>query len=223
MDVGLPLPLFPLGTVLFPGMPLPLLVFENRYLAMIADQLTRPEDQRRFGVVAIRDGYEVGELAVHSAHRVGCEAVVRTVSQREDGRFDVLAVGGRRFRVTGMDETRSYLVGDVAWYREPLGDDVDVACTRALAAFEAYRARLGKVRGADIVVTDLPREPLKLSYALAAGGLFMLGDRQALLEHENAAARLTHLAELLRGETAAMTALPSLPATDVMRTGWSPN
>lgn len=223
MNVGVPLPLFPLGTVLLPGMALPLLVFEDRYRVLMADLLTRPDDQRRFGVVAIRDGYEVGELAVHSAHRVGCEAVVRQIGQREDGRYDLVAVGGRRFRVVGRDESRQYLIGDVAWFDEPLGDSVDDACTAALAAFEAYRTRLGEVRGAEVQAGELPRDPLRLSYALAAGGLFMLSDRQQMLEEPDAAGRLTRLARLLRAETAAMTALPSLPATDVVRTGWSPN
>jgi len=223
VDVGVRLPLFPLGTVLFPGMPLPLLVFEDRYRAMVADLLTRPEEQRRFGVVAIRDGYEVGQLAVQSAHRVGCEAVIRTVSQREDGRYAITAVGGRRFRVAGRDESRAYLVGDVKWFDEPLGDGVEDAATDALAAFEAYRSRLVQMRGADVVVSNLPRRAVTLSYALAASGMFMLGDRQALLEEDDASRRLTRLARLLRSETAAMTALPSLPATDVARTGWSPN
>ncbi len=83
--------------------------------------------------------------------------------------------------------------------------------------------RLGEMRGTEIEVADLPHDPLMLSYALAAGGLFMMSDRQALLEDPDTASRLNRLARLLRGETAAMTALPSLPATDVVRTGWSPN
>jgi len=72
-------------------------------------------------------------------------------------------------------------------------------------------------------VAELPGDPLTLSYALAAGGLYMMSDRQALLEDVDTASRLDRLARLLRSETAAMTALPSLPATDVVRTGWSPN
>lgn len=69
---------------------------------------------------------------------------------------------------------------------------------------------------------DLPRRAGTLSYALAATGLFWLGDRQALLAEETTAGRLTRLADLFRTEVAAMTALPSLPATG-LRTGWSPN
>ncbi len=223
MDVGHPLPLFPLGTVLFPGMPLSLLVFEDRYRQLVADLLARPEDERAFGVVAIRDGYEVGDMAVHSAHRIGCEATVETIEHRPDGRFELEVVGRRRFRVDGMDEERAYLTGDVTWFDEPAGDHPETACLQALAAFEAYRSRLSDIRGAELRVDELPTQPLSLSYALAAGGLFMLADRQALLEAADVTSRLTALAGLLRSETAAMTALPSLPATDVVRTGWSPN
>jgi len=221
--VGDPLPLFPLGTVLFPGMPLSLLVFEQRYRDLVSHLLELSPDDRRFGVVAIRDGYEVGDLAVHSAHRVGCEALVREVGERPDGRYDLEAVGQRRFRVDGMDESRSYLVGDVSFLDERDGEDVEDACARALAAFEAYRGQLGELRGTEVRMSELPRQARTLSYALAAGGLFMMGDRQTLLEETSAASRLVRLAGLLRSETRAMTALPSLPATDVVRTGWSPN
>ncbi|CAN5656905.1 LON peptidase substrate-binding domain-containing protein [soil metagenome] len=223
MDVGHPLPLFPLGTVLFPDMPLSLMIFEDRYMELVADLLQRPKQERAFGVVAIRDGYEVGDLAVHSAHRVGCEALVHDIERRRDGRFELEVVGKRRFRVDGMDEQQAYLTGDVEWFDEPDGADVGEACAQALSAFEAYRCRLSDIRGAHVEVTELPTQPRTLSYALAAGGLFMLADRQARLEEPDVTSRLARLATLLRSETAAMSALPSLPATDVVRTGWSPN
>ena len=221
--MGVPLPIFPLGAVLFPGMPLPLHIFEDRYTELVRDLLAGDEDERRLGVVAIRDGYEVGDLAVHSAHRVGCEAVLTDVERLPDGRFDIEVVGRRRLRVEGMDESRAYLVGDVAYLDESDGDALDEARVRALAAFESYRDRLGQMRGTEVEVPDLPRDPAALSYALAAGGLFMLSDRQQLLEEPDTASRLRRLSRLLRSETSAMTALPSLPATDVARTGWSPN
>ena len=220
--MGEPLPLFPLGTVLFPGMALPLLVFEDRYRRLVADLLRRPEGQRTFGVVAIRDGYEVGDISVQSAHRVGCEAVVESIRERPDGRYELATAGRRRFRVDGMERRRPYLIGDVAYLAETDGADVDHASARALAAFEAYRSRLGELHGAEVQVLDLPRRARTLSYALAATGLFGLGDRQALLAEETTAGRLTRLADLFRTEVAAMTALPSLPATG-LRTGWSPN
>lgn len=221
--MGSRLPIFPLGTVLLPGMPLPLHIFEERYTAMVQHLLEQPEDDRRFGVVAIRDGYEVGDLAVHSAHRVGCEAVLGESHRRSDGRFDIEVVGRRRLRVDGMDESRPYLVGAVTYLEEPAGVDVEEARAQALAAFESYRVRLGETRGGEIDVSGLPRDPLTLSYALAAGGLFMLSDRQRLLEDADTTTRLRRLAGLLRSEAGAMAAVPSLPATDVVRTGWSPN
>ena len=220
--MGEPLPLFPLGTVLFPGMALPLLVFEDRYRELVADLLRRSEEQRRLGVVAIRDGYEVGDISVQSAHRVGCEAVVESIRERPDGRYELATSGRRRFRVNGMDDRRSYLIGDVTYLPESSGDNVNDASTRALAAFEAYRTLLGELHGAQVQVLDLPRGARTLSYALAASGLFWLADRQALLAENTAAGRLARLADLFRAEVAAMTALPSLPATG-LRTGWSPN
>lgn len=221
--MGVPVPIFPLGVVLFPGLPLSLHIFEDRYRRLVQHLLDLDDDERCLGVVAIRDGYEVGDLAVHSAHRVGCEAVLSEVRERSDGRFDIEVIGRRRLRVDGMDESQPYLVGDVTYLDDAEGEGAAEAAAKALAAFQGYRERLAEMQGTEIEVAELPDEPLMLSYALAAGGLFMLGDRQALLEDPDAAARLHRLARLLRSETAAMTALPSLPATEVARTGWSPN
>jgi uncharacterized protein len=251
-DVGDPLPLFPLSTVLFPQMPLSLLIFEERYRALVAELLDRPPEQRSFGVVAIRDGYEVGELAFHSAHRVGCEAFVRQVQRRPDGRFDLEAVGRRRFRVLEVNDEHAFLTGDVAWLDtqsdeaarpqatgqdvagsdtsgsdtsapDPGSEDELRARQRALSAFAAYCRRLSIVRQAPVAIVDLPTAPTDLSYALAAAGSFLLSDRQALLEEPDSAHRLLRLAELLRSETRAMTAVPSLPASEVSQGGWSPN
>lgn len=250
--MGDPLPLFPLSTVLFPQMPLSLLIFEERYRALVAELLDRPPEQRSFGVVAIRDGYEVGELAVHSAHRVGCEAFVRQVQRRPDGRFDLEAVGRRRFRVLEVNDEQAFLTGDVAWLDtqsdeaanpqasgqvaagsdasgsdttgpDPASEDELRARQRALSAFAAYCRRLSIVRQAPVAIVDLPTAPTDLSYALAAAGSFLLSDRQALLEEPDSAHRLLRLAELLRSETRAMTAVPSLPASEVSQGGWSPN
>ena len=67
------LPIFPLNTVVFPGVTVPLHVFEERYRALVHHLLTiSDKTQRLFGVVAIREGYEVGSHGVQSVHRVGC-------------------------------------------------------------------------------------------------------------------------------------------------------
>ena len=85
--MGVMLPLFPLGAVLYPGMLLPLHIFEERYRQLVRDLLDGPEP-RRFGVIAIRKGRETGIDGVHSLYEIGCTATLRRVDQRDDGRFE---------------------------------------------------------------------------------------------------------------------------------------
>src|SRR6476620_9343452 len=109
------IPLFPLHTVLFPGVALPLHIFEERYRLMIARCL---ETQSPFGVVLIRDGREVGGGQLSIAG-VGTFAAIRESEKLPDGRFEVLAVGVGRFAVREVDTEREpYLVATV----EPLAE-----------------------------------------------------------------------------------------------------
>ena len=93
---------------------------------------------------------------------------------------------------------------------------------RALAMFTAYRVAVAPYRG-DPHPGDLPRDPTYLSWTLAAVAPLAMPDRQALLELDDTALRLTMVADMLRSELQAMNAIPSLPATEVARTRWSPN
>src|SRR5206468_10269941 len=94
------LPLFPLGAVLYPGMLLPLHIFEERYRQLVRDLLDDPEP-RRFGVIAIRKGRETGIDGVQSMYEIGCTAVLRRVEQHEVGRCEIVTVGSDMFtRVT---------------------------------------------------------------------------------------------------------------------------
>ena len=94
------IPLFPLESPLFPGVVLPLQIFEPRYRRLVADLTGLPEDGRRFGVVAIRQGWEVERVAPAEAlYDVGCTAVLRMVAAQSDGGYRVAAVGGERFRL----------------------------------------------------------------------------------------------------------------------------
>ena len=122
------LPLFPLGTVLFPGLVLPLHVFEERYRDLVRDLLELPEQDRRFGVVAIREGREVGADGVTALHEVGCVARLRQVTPYDDGRFDIVAAGVGRFRLTGLADGAAYATGLV----EPLLDQLGPADEAAL-------------------------------------------------------------------------------------------
>jgi Lon protease-like protein len=113
------LPLFPLHTVLCPGVALPLHVFEDRYKAMVERCLAH---RSPFGVVLIREGREVGpgELAVAA---VGTVAEIREATRYADGRFDLLTLGTQRFRLEGVDPAAEpYLVGQITPMGEVLGE-----------------------------------------------------------------------------------------------------
>jgi Lon protease-like protein len=223
------LPVFPLNTVVFPGVSLPLHVFEDRYRALVHHLLTISDKSLRlFGIVAIREGYEVGQLQqsmVQSLHRVGCVVQMTAVAPDEGGRFDIEVVGRQRLRLHGVDTSGSYLVGDVELLSERTakGSDAIQEAARAMETFEEYRRRLSLMRGDDVLDGDLPQDPEYLSYSLAATCLLTLQERQSLLEADTALDRLIMLRHALLEEMRAMRAIPSLPATEVARTGWSPN
>src|SRR3954463_4670497 len=121
--VGDLIPLFPLGTPLSPGVVLPLQIFEPRYRRLMHDLLALPEagDQRFFGVVAIRQGWEVEEVAPAEAlYDIGCTARVQAVRPQPDGGFRVVTVGGERFRLLDVvvGDDPPYLQGEVEWLDE---------------------------------------------------------------------------------------------------------
>jgi uncharacterized protein len=220
------LPIFPLNTVVFPGVTVPLHVFEDRYRALVHHLLTISDrSMRLFGIVAIREGYEVGEHGTQSVHRVGCVVQMTSVEPYEDGRFDIEVVGRERMQVGTIDTSGSFLVGDVSTMRErtPKGIDTAREAARTLGTFEEYRRRLSLMRGGEVLDGEMPRDPEYLSYSLAATCLLTLQERQSLLEAESALERLVMLRHVLLEEMRAMRAIPSLPATEVARTSWSPN
>jgi Lon protease-like protein len=221
------LPLFPLGAVLYPGMLLPLHIFEDRYRRLVRDLLERPEP-RRFGVIAIRKGRETGVdgvNGVHSLYQIGCTATLRRVDRRADGRFDAVTVGTQRFRLLRLDQTLPYLQGEI----EPLADDpVDLAAAapvvRAVqAAFRAYLDALIQRGGATVRVQDLPDEPTLLSFVVAASMVIDLPERQGLLAEPDTLRRLNVQRALLSRETAMLRATTSRPAPDLRYTPYSPN
>src|SRR4051812_12712200 len=139
------IPLFPLSTPLFPGIVLPLQIFEPRYRRLMRDLLAVPEGSGRrfFGVTAIRQGWEVERIAPAEAlYDIGCTARLRAVRREPDGGFRIVTVGGDRFRlldvVVGSEDAGEppYLRAEVEWLAddeaaedETAGDEVarDVA------------------------------------------------------------------------------------------------
>jgi len=217
------LPMFPLNTVLFPGVSVPLHVFEDRYRALV-HHLLRVEDpaERQFGAVAIREGYEVGDHGAQSLFRVGCRVQLTEVESHSDGTFDIVAVGLDRIQLERLDTSGSFPVGHVVASPEDDSEVPEHVMERARATFTAYRSALAEIR-TDPYAGSLPRDPTYLSWTLAACAPLPMPERQALLEAEDAETRLILVTDLLRQELRAMNVIASLPATEVARTRWSPN
>jgi uncharacterized protein len=218
------LPLFPLGAVLYPGMLLPLHIFEERYRQLVRDLLDGPEP-RRFGVIAIRKGRETGIGGVQSLYEIGCTAALRRVDKHEDGRYDIVAVGAERFRLLGLDQTRPYLQGEVEILTEEPADEVAAgpAAQVVEAAFREYLDALTEWGGATVRLEDLPGEPVLLSFIVAAAMVVDLPERQALLAEPDTLRRLALERSLLSRETAMLRTTTSRPAPDLRNTPYSPN
>ena len=151
------LPLFPLHTVLCPGVALPLKVFEERYRVMVQRCL---EFDEPFGVVLIRDGREVGAAATSIAN-VGTIAEIREASKYSDGRYDLLVVGTSRFRIESVAVgRRPYLVGEVSGLDEPLGDPAraEQLTAEVTQRFVRYLALLQPAEGEDADEIDVQVE-----------------------------------------------------------------
>jgi Lon protease-like protein len=128
------LPIFPLNTVLCPGIALPLHIFEERYRSMVRHCL---ETTSPFGIVLIREGREVGTGAISFAG-IGTIAEIRDAGSYDDGRYDLLVVGTRRFEIRRvLSGRRPYLVADVDVLAESIGDD-DVAQRLAMTATRRF-------------------------------------------------------------------------------------
>ncbi|MCF6377356.1 LON peptidase substrate-binding domain-containing protein [Nocardioides KLBMP 9356] len=217
------LPMFPLSTVVFPGMSVPLHVFEDRY-RMLVRHLMEVDDpaERIFGTVAIREGYEVGEHGAQSVYRVGCVLQLTEVDRNDDGTFDIVAVARERLMLEEMQRGSEFPQGVVAVLPEPQVDVPDEVLDKARATFTAFRAAMTELQG-DPFSGTLPRDPDYLAWTLSALTPLPMAERQSLLEADDATERLELVTRLLTEELRAINVIPSLPATQVARTAWSPN
>ena len=218
------LPLFPLGTVLYPGLLLPLNIFEERYRRLVRDLLDGPEP-RRFGVIAIRKGRETGVDGISALHEVGCTATLREVAEQEDGGFHLVTVGTQRFRLTSLDGSMPYLQGEVELLEEQVGDEAaaGLAAQAVQRGFRGYVEALASRESAEVTVPELPDEPLLLSYLVAASMILDLPVRQQLLAEPDAQRRLSAERALLARETTMLRSLTATPAPDLRNTPYNPN
>lgn len=141
------IPLFPLHTVLCPGIVVPLHVFEERYRALTRHCL---ETGAPFGIVLIRDGREVG-TSNRTLARVGALVEIREAGRYPDGRYDLLAAATGRFAIDSVDLVRApYMVADVTPLEDEVGDEARAerlaasAIRRFVRYLELMRIREGE-------------------------------------------------------------------------------
>jgi Lon protease-like protein len=218
------MPLFPLGTVLFPGLVLPLNIFEDRYRQLVRDLLEQPEP-REFGVIAIRHGRETGIDGVSDLYDVGCTALLSQVEEYEDGRFGLVTIGAHRFRLLGLTGSAPYLEADIDVLADETGDEgaASAAVKPVQSAFRSYLEALAERRGATFEIPELPSDPIVLSYLVAAAMVVDIQDKQRLLAVPDAARRLAADRELLARETRMLRSFTAAPAPDLRYSPYSPN
>lgn len=187
------LPMFPLGTVLFPRAALPLHVFEPRYRVMVHDCL---RGDREFGVVLIERGSEVG--GGDARFGVGTVAAIVRSTELPDGRYVLAAVGLHRLRVIEWLADDPYPRAEIDDIVEPAPD------ARAVGLRDATLAALGRVhevyRRIDPETGALPEfseDPTVAAFEVASAAPLGPLDAQRVLELDDASARLELLVALL--------------------------
>ncbi len=189
------IPLFPLRTVLFPGMPLPLRIFEERYRVMVRELL---ESGGVFGVLLIREGQEVGEGAI--PYNVGTTARIEESGETDDGRFVIAARGVQRFRLVRRLPPRPYPFGKIELIEDAPGtpnERLDRALETVRLTFPAYFRLALSLSDQWAKGLKLPASPHGLVDFL---GPWLQTDeevKQRLIETEPAADRVALLAEII--------------------------
>ena len=235
------LPLFPLHTVLFPHLPLPLQVFEERYRAMTADLVAEDSPYAgKFVVSMITDGAEVGGEA--TTREIGTICELRSAERHADGRWSILAVGVARARLGAIDDSGPYAIVDTVELEEAAGTEAPALVPAVQQALDAYLATVKRfvARAASVgehanesaqvsasldevlKPIHLPEDPVAASYAVGGVLQVELLRKQRLLELPDAASRLSVELDLLRRETRLLAdgELPTVPASDL---GYHPN
>jgi len=199
------LPLFPLNTVLFPGMPLPLHIFEERYKRMVRFCL---ENNQPFGVVLIRQGSEaLGPLA--EPHDIGCTARIIEVQPLAEGQMNIITLGENRFRIESTTSQDGYLVGKVDFFplEETSSEKLDSSAQYLLPLVKQYMQILSEASEADLDPEKLPADPLVLAYLAAVLVQIPPEQKQALLAEQRAIDLLGRMEKIYRREVAMLQAI----------------
>jgi uncharacterized protein len=204
------LPLFPLNSVLFPGMPIRLHIFEERYKQMVHECRI---NQIPFGIVLIEVGREAfGPLATPC--RIGTTAYITDVQELPRGNLNILAVGRDRFQIQSLDaESKPYLMGDVDLM--PFENQLSPGALRGRDLLQPlihrYLKALEKSGAIEFDNAQLPDEPLALAYLSAMLLQSENEAKQQLLEAQDTKTLLKFLIEKYSKEVVIMDMLMSPP------------
>ena len=206
--------------MLWPGVTLPLHIFEPRYRQLTVDLMTGTLPEKRFGVVALAPSAGVEVTSLEQLKPIGCAAILRQASRLPDGRFDIVTLGEHRFRLLSVDyETAPYLMGTVEWLpdapamipgQRTAGDTIVALIDSARAAYRRYCQAAWKQ--GDWSEPDDDVDVAALAHLLANDCLLPLEDRQHILEETRPLHRLRLVSQLLSREAGILAALRAIPA-----------
>jgi Lon protease-like protein len=185
--------LFPLNVVLFPGMPLQLYIFEERYIGMIGSCLDR---NMPFGVVLIKEGQEVGNPA--EPYRVGTTARITKVVRLDEGRLNIMVRGEQRFELVNMTQRLPHLIGRIRYLGEGFEPDPGQIQIDVANGYVTFLRCIGALDGGWNSTANVPPDAENLSFSVASGIPLPLDIRQQLLETATARERLEQLCPLLQ-------------------------
>jgi Lon protease-like protein len=201
-------PLFPLNVVLFPGQPLHLHIFEERYKLMMRLCL---ESKRIFGICLIQKGMEaLGPLP--EPHQTGCLVRIADVQPLDEGRLNIMVVGQERFQITSLDwDSAPYLIGHVEPFPLKVIDSPGLrqGMLNIKPRIERYVELLNRLSEASKAQESLPDEPELVAYLASILLQLPQNEKQVFLEIEEAGEYLAQLLPIYDRELALMRAMLS--------------
>lgn len=204
---------------------MPLHIFEPRYCQLVETLLANPDEEtREFGIIAVRDGQSLEEHGAGALYEIGTGAVLRQVDRVDDGLFDIITIGSRRFLIHAVDTSAPLATATVEFLDDPICQPGALLLQQVMKRFTTYRTILGgRFDDGEARTDDLPADSNVLSYLITASMVLPTAERQSLLSAPDAGARLVLASDLLARENALIAAFSAVPAIDLLPTIDYPN
>jgi uncharacterized protein len=212
-----PLPLFPLNTVLFPGVSLTLHIFEDRYRLMIRNCL---EKETPFGILFVQDTTTVSELSL--VRKVGTIAQINANVRLEDGRYLIATVGQHRFRVHEALQRAPYFIATIELLPEEQGARLGPIARQLRHTYDNYWRSVASATGTHDQAEDLPTDDVSMAYQLAHRMQVTTERKQRWLEVDFFT-RTNEIMTMLQAEMSLLPRRGNDDAASGMRWPWSWN